>query len=168
MRNILGWRLLSLLLLCSAVALAKKDKPAVSETPFESVPSNLFYFEDSDIVIVQDVLPGIIYRSTDAGENWKKVVDIKESESLEVIPHPFSNKIAICVGTARTHWITKDQGETWTSFKTDSDPMRGRQTLSFHADDPDKIIFHTLGRCQAFECINEVGVIRSHILSECG
>ena len=155
MRNIIG-RLLGFLLLCSVVVFAKKDKPEVSETAFDSVPSNLFYFEDSDVVIIQDVLPGIIYRSTDGGENWRKVKDIRESESLEVIPHPYNNKVAICVGTARTHWITKDQGETWTPFKVDSDPMLGRQTLSFHAGDSDKMIFHTLGKCEGWECINEV------------
>lgn len=147
--------LFSILLLGLTATQAKKDKPLISETPFKSLPTNLFYFEDSDVVIVQDTLPGIIYRSEDAGANWSKVKEITESESLEVIPHPYNNKVAVAVGTAKTHWITKDQGKSWTSFKTKANPLLGRNPIVYHATDPDKIMFLT-AECEGFECSEQV------------
>ncbi|KAL1297584.1 hypothetical protein AAFC00_006147 [Neodothiora populina] len=125
-----------------AVAAAKKDKPEIGETGFDSLPSNLFYFDDSDVVLVTDVLPGIVYRSTDAGQNWKAVKDLTKGAILGVSANPYNNKVAVAVGIEKEHWITKDQGETWKSFKTKYPAVMTRPPLSFHASDPDRIIFH--------------------------
>lgn len=154
MRDRLGI-LTALLLLSLTAVFAKKDQPAVSETSFKSQPGNLFYFGDSDVVLTQDVLPGIIYRSEDAGQNWKRVKDITEAESLTVIPHPYNDQVAVTVGTARTHWITKDQGETWIAFKTDDNPVLNRPPVVYHATDPDRIIFLT-AQCEGWECTPQV------------
>jgi len=148
--------LVSLLLLGLTAVLAKKDKPDINETPFKSLPTNLFYFEDSDVVIAQDTLPGIIYRSEDAGASWKQVEEITESQSLEVLPHPYDNQVAVALGTAKTHWITKDQGKTWKSFKSDSNPALGRNPINYHATDSDKIIFLCTD-CEGFSCEEKVG-----------
>lgn len=156
MRNRLG--ILSALVLLSLTSVfAKQDKPEVSETAFKSQPGNLFYFGDSDIVLVQDVLPGIIYRSEDAGENWKQVKEITESQSLTVIPHPFNDQVAVAVGTALTHWITKDQGKTWNAFKTEDNPVISRAPVVYHASDPDRIIFLT-AQCEGWECTPKVSL----------
>jgi len=148
-------QLVSLLLLGSTAVQAKKEKPEIGETPFRSLPTNLFYFEDSNVVIAQDTLPGIIYRSEDAGANWKKVTEIKESESFEVLPHPYNNQVAVAVGTAKTHWITKDQGKTWKSFDATASPVLGKSPINFHATDPDKIIF-MMADCEGFTCEGKV------------
>jgi len=151
----------SLLLLGLTAVLAKKDKPAIEETTFKSLPTNLFYFEDSDIVIVQDTLPGIIYRSADAGATWEKVKEIKESESLEVLPHPYDSNVAVALGTAKEHWITKDTGKTWKTFKTDGNPVLGRAPINYHATDPDKIII-LISDCEGFTCKNKVRMALSY------
>lgn len=156
MKNRLGI-VAALLLLCFSLVLAKKDSPKVDETPFKSLPTNLFYFENSEVVIVHDTLPGIIYRSEDAGATWKKVKEIIEGQSLEVVPHPFNNKVAVAVGTARTHWVTQDQGATWTSFKTEGDAMLGGSPVKFHASDPDRMIFMTT-ECEGFACTLKVSI----------
>jgi len=151
------FNLVSLLLLGLTAVLAKKDKPDIEETKFKSLPTNLFYFEDSDVVIVQDTLPGIIYRSADAGATWEQVDEIKESESLEVLPHPYNNQVAVALGTAKEHWITKDQGKTWKTFKTNGNPVLGRAPINYHATDPDKVIV-LISDCEGFTCKNKVRI----------
>jgi hypothetical protein len=126
----------------------------MEETAFKSLPANIFYFEDSDTVLVTDVIPGIVYRSTDAGVKWKQIKDIGEGKIGEVFPHPYSPQTAIAVGDKTTHWISKDRGETWEEFKTKYPVVRGRP-LSFHADDPDRIIISTAD-CRGFECTPKV------------
>lgn len=135
-------RLLCLALSLTAVT-AKKDAPAVEETGFKSLPANIFYFDDSDTVLVTDIKPGIVYRSTDAGVKWKAIKDITEGQIGQVFPHPYDSKAAIAIGQEKTHWITKDRGDSWTKFKTEHEVANGR-ALSFHADDPDRIIISTL------------------------
>jgi hypothetical protein len=57
--------------------------------------------------------------------------------------HPFDNKRAYVLTKDTTHYMTADRGKTWQSFFTDSSPSSWRrQPLSFHAGDPDKIIFN--------------------------
>lgn len=135
-------RLVCLALSLTAVT-AKKDAPAVEETGFKSLPANIFYFDDSDTVLVTDIKPGIVYRSTDAGVKWKAIKDITEGQIGQVFPHPYDSKAAIAIGQEKTHWITKDRGDSWTEFKTKYEVANGR-ALSFHADDPDRIIISTL------------------------
>ena len=142
--------LLALITTCAA----KKDQPDVSESPFESPLYNLFYFEDSDVVIAVDFAPQIVYRSTDGGANWKKVPEVKGA-SLHIRPHPYNNQIAVAMSHGREHWITKDQGGTWTGFETDFQPMSGQEPVVFHATDPDKMIFLTQG-CADGDCTGQV------------
>lgn len=134
---------------------AKKDKPEVSETGFKSIPQNLFYFDDSDVVMVTDVLPGIVYRSTNAGSDWTPIKDITEGQVLEVLRHPWNNQVAVAIGIEKTHWITKDQGKTWKAFKTAFPPVFGRLPISFHAADPERMIFH-VADCMGFDCTMKV------------
>jgi len=135
-------RLLCLTLSVIAVA-AKKDSPDIEPTSFKSLPANIFYFDDSDTVLVTDIKPGIVYRSTDAGVKWRQIKEIGEGKIGEVFSHPYDPKAAIAIGNDKTHWITKDRGESWTEFKTKYEVAPGR-ALSFHADDPDRMIIGTL------------------------
>ncbi len=119
---------------------------------FDSLPMGLFYFEDTDIVIVKDQNRGDVLRSTDAGETWHRIKDVPEGQMWDVWQHPNDNKRAYVLGQKETHWMTDDQGETWSEFKTkDATPTLFRPPLSFHAGDPKKVLIHTQ-RCLGWEC----------------
>ncbi|TKA31812.1 hypothetical protein B0A50_01891 [Salinomyces thailandicus] len=127
-------------LLALTVSAAKsKDRPQVEETQFEA-PANLFYFEDSDVVLVTDVKSKTAYRSEDAGVHWTVLEDVEKGEVLEVVKHPFDNQIAIVLGYEKRHWITRDQGKSFKSFKT---PQPARPPISFHASDPERLMIRT-------------------------
>lgn len=156
MKNRLG--ILGALLVLGLSSVSAKDDEErgakITKTVFDGPMINIKYFDDSNVVLATDLENKVVHRSTDAGASWDAVKDIKEGEGLEVIYHPFNNTVAVCFGAARTHWITKDQGETWTSFETDGVPssrLFNSAPLSFHADDADKIILNLLN-CDDFSC----------------
>ncbi|KAI9657766.1 MAG: vacuolar protein sorting/targeting protein PEP1 [Bathelium mastoideum] len=153
MKNRLGI-LSALLVLLLSPALAKDDDeagPEITKITFDGPLVNIRYFDDSDIITATDAENSVVHRSTDAGKSWRPVKDIVKGEALEVVHHPFNNQVAVCFGNQRTHWITKDQGETWNSFKTDGDPSFRAPPISFHAGDANKIILNLL-KCDDFEC----------------
>ena len=122
---------------------AKKDAPSISKKKFDTLPTNIAYFDDSDIILVQEPAVGIVWRSENAGETWKRIEDIDEGQAREVWLHPFDNKIAYALGGKNRHWVTHDQGETWTSFDTkDTVPTSSLPPLSFHAGDSKKVLLH--------------------------
>ena len=137
---------------------AEDDAPIITEQQFESRPTNLFYFDGTDIVIVEERQRGNVWRSTDAGGQWDLVKDIDGGEAWQVWKHPFDNQIAYVLGQGTTHWITSDQGETWRSFDIGEsvisrlDPLR--QPLSFHAGDSQKVLLHGI-KCEGFVCHEE-------------
>ena len=138
-------------------ASAKKDRPEVSASDFKSIPTNLFYFDDSDVVMVTDNSPGIVYRSTNAGQDWSPVKDIPQGKIYEVLANPHDNQVAVAIGLEKTHWITKDQGKSWEEFKTKFPAVISRPPISFHATDSDRMIFH-VADCllDLFECTDKV------------
>jgi photosystem II stability/assembly factor-like uncharacterized protein len=138
-----GWRSLLLATLLCSSAYAKKDAPRVTSNKFENPPYELSYFDDSDVVMFQDYTDNSVYRSADAGENWAKLKDIPEDKAWILVMHPFDNKKAYILTKDTTHWKTKDRGESWTEFFTDTQPdMFMRQPMSFNAGDPDRIILN--------------------------
>ena len=143
---------LSLLaLICSGVA-AKKDDPKISTTQFQTAPTNLLYFDDSDTILVQEKDVGNVRRSTDAGATWDRIKDIDEGQAWEVWLHPYDNKIAYTLGIKSEHWVTHDQGETWISFNTeDAVPSLVPPPLSFHAGDSKKALLHAQS-CSGWSC----------------
>lgn len=145
--------------LLSGVAAAKKDKPEISETTFSSIPSGLFYFDDSDVVMATDPRPGIVYRSIDAGKNWAAVKDITEGMVREILYHPFDNRVAVAVGLETEHWISRDRGESWTGFSTVFPAVMNRSPIAFHAGDSERMIFH-VADCllEIFDCTEKVGL----------
>lgn len=149
--------LVAFLAFTSLGSVAAKDDPTVGETKLASPPSSVFYFDDSDVVIVQDSRPGIVYRSTDAGATFHKAKGINEGEPLLINAHPHNNKVAIVIGAKKTHWITKDQGETWSPFTIEHMPQLNAAVISYHATDPDKIIFH-VDSCNGFDCSTQVSL----------
>ena len=132
-----------MILLCfCSVLQAKKDSPRITKTKFDNPLSNLFYFDDTDTLLVQDREAGNIYRSADAGESWDLVDGVEKGQAWDLWQHPYNNKVAYILGVKHKHWVTKDRGESWKSFEVDAFPTRLRAPLSFHAKDSDKVLFH--------------------------
>ena len=133
--------LLPLVILFSVwCAHAKKDGPRITKTKFDSAPANLFYFDNSDVILLQEKL-GNVWRSDDAGESWARIEDIDEGKAWELWQHPYDNQVAYTLGLEDVHWVTKDQGKSWRSFKTgDATPSLYRSPLRFHAGDSDKVL----------------------------
>lgn len=145
--------LVILLFLCSVLH-AKKDSPRVTKTKFDNAPSNLFYFDDTDTLLVQDRDAGDVYRSTDGGESWDPVDGIEDGQAWDLWQHPYDNKVAYILGLKHTHWVTRDQGESWMRFELEATPTLFRPPLSFHAGDSNKVLLHGQN-CKGWECREE-------------
>lgn len=151
--HIAGWQsILVSALLCTSSASAKKDKPSVHLSNFPFWPFNVQYFDDSDVLLFEDVNDHIVYRSEDAGVSWDKVSAVPAGKRLEVTMHPHDNKRAyIIITNERSHWLTKDRGKNWEEFYTDAQASVFREVLVFHAGDPDRIIYNGMD-CTGIFC----------------
>ncbi|ORY56692.1 vacuolar protein sorting/targeting protein PEP1 [Pseudomassariella vexata] len=127
-----------------------KNTPDVKATDFEHFPTNLNYFQDSDVVLFQDLNAGAIWRSPDAGATWAKVDEI--DKAFVLIMHQYDSNRAYVLTKGVTHWRTHDRGKTWHTFFTDAELsiFRG-DWLIFHATDPDRILFNGMD-CQSIFC----------------
>ncbi len=128
-------------------SLAKKDdkEPSVTATKFANSPYDLRYFDDSDVILMQDYTEDAVYRSDDAGESWAKVNDIPGGKAWSLIMHPFDNKSAYVLTEDTTHWRTEDRGNSWTEFLTKASPdARVENPLNFHAGDNGKILMNAM------------------------
>lgn len=153
-----GWRsLLFSTLLCTG-AWAKKDKPTVHSKKFDFIPYNVNYFDDSDVLLFEDGASHNVWRSTDAGESWDKVDGVPEGKMLELSMHPFDKKRAYIIMDQTTHYKTADQGKTWDKFEVEAQPSIFRAALTYHAGDPDRIIFNAMD-CASIFCEELVGLL---------
>ncbi|KAL8839972.1 MAG: hypothetical protein Q9170_001514 [Blastenia crenularia] len=141
-RRLLLLQLLLLQLLWLDPAVAKKDKPEISSHKFDNPPTNFFYFDDSNTILLHDREDGAVHRSEDAGKTWDKV-DIDDNKAWDLWRHPHDNKKAFIMGKGSTHWHTNDQGKTWQDFEIPkARPSLFRAPLAFHAEDSDKVLIH--------------------------
>jgi hypothetical protein len=132
-------------------AQAKKDSPRISSTTFEQALGSTFYFEDSDVLMTFDVHENKVYRSVNAGEDWKVIDEVVGTPVLNIYAHPWDPVRAYIVGREHTHWLTSDQGKTWRRFESEGKPHLLHPALAFHGRDPDKVIFQSRS-CIGFEC----------------
>jgi hypothetical protein len=139
MKFLKGILLPALLALATTAAAAKKDKPLVEVTTFETEHINLFYFDDSEVTLSTELETGIVWRSENAGKSWKKL----DFRTLMVVKNPYDNKVAVALGDV-THRITYDQGESWSEFETDWPPSWTTMPIGWHAQDNKKILYHTI------------------------
>ncbi|SLM40665.1 signal sequence binding protein [Lasallia pustulata] len=146
--------ILPLVILLSVWCAHAKDGPRISSTSFDNPPSNLFYFEDTDILLMQDRDAGNVWRSEDAGETWERVKDVDDGEAWDLWKHPYDNKVAYVLGMETRHWVTEDQGKSWRTFETEATPTLFRPPLSFHAGDSSKVLMHGQA-CSGWECKEE-------------
>lgn len=136
---------------------AKKDGgPRIEKKEFQTAPGNLLWFDDTDILLVQEREQGLVWRSDDAGRSWDKVKEIDEGQADEVWLHPYDNKKAYALSRGTKHWYTNDRGETWTAFnlKDGTSPTEFREPLSFHAGDSNKVLINTQS-CQGWMLCEE-------------
>jgi hypothetical protein len=141
--------LLPALLALVSSATAAKDAPVPKVTEFDNELVNLQYFDDSTVALVQELGTGKIWRSLDAGKEWKELKDLKKG--LGILKNPFDNKVAMVLGEDK-HWITYDQGDKWTSFKTKYSPSPNGP-VSWHAQDNKKILIHEMEDCLFTPCL---------------
>ncbi|KAI5308973.1 vacuolar protein sorting/targeting protein PEP1, partial [Ascosphaera atra] len=132
----------TLLLSAGLASAGKDDGPKISVTEFDFEPKDLFYFEDTQTILFRDPSHRAVYRSTDAGKEWKTVDGpnghIKGAASM-IVPHPYDNRTAYILSRGqKTHWVTDDAAESWREFRIEEEvdlPL-----LVFHGRDPKKVI----------------------------
>jgi photosystem II stability/assembly factor-like uncharacterized protein len=145
-----AWHLLLLFILTTLVL--AKDKPTVSVSEFEGPPLNLNYFEDSDVILFYDVENGNVQYSKDAGAKWERVKAVPEGKAVVLIMHPFEKSTAFILTESGKHYKTTNRGESWDEFDSKSIPSRFQSDiLTFHADDPKRIIFNGMD-CDGIFC----------------
>jgi hypothetical protein len=138
---------------------ADKSGPEISKKKFPGPPVNLFYFDDSETVLVLEPENQIVYISKDAGEEWDKVDDIPKGHVAAIYPNPYDSTVAVAIGISKRHWITYDQGKSWREFTSTDHPTgeRGQDALNFHATDNKRILFHAQDDCLIFGlCVGKV------------
>ncbi|KAK7744939.1 vacuolar protein sorting/targeting protein PEP1 [Cytospora paraplurivora] len=129
-----------------------KGDPTFSTREFAHYPQNLNYFDQSDIILFQDIDELNVYRSADGGETWQVVADVPDGVAYTLILHEFDNKRAYILTEGMSHYMTDDRGKTWKSFFTNSEMSLWRpEVFSFHASDPDRIIFNGMD-CDGIFC----------------
>ncbi|CAD6451622.1 4f5da8aa-a384-4053-8299-a29c712be5fe [Sclerotinia trifoliorum] len=146
-----GWRCLLISTLLCTGAWGKKDAPGVSYAKLEHIPHNLQYFDDSDVLLYEDRVDAVVWRSADAGETWKKIDAVPAGKMLEISMHPYDPKRAYIITSERSHWATKDRGEHWEEFHTESQASIFRPALNYHATDMDRILFNAMD-CTGIFC----------------
>lgn len=133
-----------------------KDGPTFSTREFAHYPQNLNYFDQTDIILFQDISLQNVYRSSDGGETWNLVDGVPEGDAYTLVMHEFDNNRAYILTEGLSHWMTDDRGQTWKSFFADAEMSIWRPVFSFNAGDPDRIIFNGMD-CQGIFC-DEVAV----------
>lgn len=139
--------------LCTTpLAVQAKDEPNIAVKDFPHYPQNLNYFDQSDIILFQDISDQNIYQSNDGGKTWDRVSDVPEGKAFTLVMHEFSKERAYILTEGVTHYMTLDRGKTWKTFFTDAEMsiFRG-EIFNFHASDPDRIIFNGMD-CQSIFC----------------
>ncbi|GAA6062486.1 hypothetical protein JCM10212_001859 [Sporobolomyces blumeae] len=123
------------------------EKPALSHTLFDNLPSRIMYFEDSPVVLYHDQIGRNVLRSSNEGKKWDHIGGVPKGEALLLIEHPYDNSIAFILTASTTHYRTMNKGESWSSFETPLPPSLSPNTLSFNAKKWDWILF-TGQECQ--------------------
>ncbi|RDH29159.1 hypothetical protein BDQ94DRAFT_182663 [Aspergillus welwitschiae] len=151
-----------LLVSCLLVALIpqqssakKSDQPKVTATKLEHEPFSLFYFEDSETVLMS-LKNGEFKQSFDGGEEWEDVASSEDGRVTQPVvfirQHPFDKNKAYALGVDGHHLVTTDQAKTWRSFDIGDQPALQHPPLVFHGWDSSKVIYQS-EECAGFFCI---------------
>jgi photosystem II stability/assembly factor-like uncharacterized protein len=146
------WRTLLFTSTLLGGAWAKKgDDPAVAQKKFDFIPRDVNYFDDSDTLLMIDANRYNAYRSEDAGVSWKLLDGVPEGKLMELVMHPFDNKRAYVITDEKEHYLTVNRGKSWEKFVAESQASIFRDALTFHATDPNRIIFNAM-ECTGIFC----------------
>jgi photosystem II stability/assembly factor-like uncharacterized protein len=132
----------ALALLSLALVSCAKDVADISATQLPSEPSALFFFDDTESVLIYSDEDSTVYLSENAGKDWQEAPGLPKGQVLALYMNPHDNRVAIALGMEKHHWITKDRGKSWKAFATANHPSL-RDAVSFHATDIDRILYHT-------------------------
>ncbi|EFR02203.1 vacuolar protein sorting/targeting protein PEP1 [Nannizzia gypsea CBS 118893] len=130
------------LLLASVVpaAHAKSDGPEIKVKEFDKVPTNPYYFEDTDTVMLSGHMAEL-FISTDAASTWEP---LKDKDGL-LFPNRYHSQSAVIYGPNRKHWATFDAAKTWREFEVPEKLIfsnEGPRPFTFHGKDPNKVIIN--------------------------
>ncbi|KAL1916286.1 uncharacterized protein VTP21DRAFT_5903 [Calcarisporiella thermophila] len=132
---------IAFMILICAVCMVQTQNVGLAKTGFENLPSTIFYFEDSGVILYFDSLKGNVYRSPDEGKSWAAVSGVPPNSAISLIQHPFSKDSAYILVAGTTHYKTEDKGETWHSFDVPLPPASESQVLAFHAERPRYVLY---------------------------
>ncbi|KAK4688992.1 hypothetical protein P7C73_g1101, partial [Tremellales sp. Uapishka_1] len=128
------------LVLCALLPLAvRADDPIVSITKLDNLPTRLFYFDDTPVILMHDPVTLSVLRSPDEGKTWEPISGVEEA--IRLVEHPYDNQMAFIIGRYTTHWVTYNRGTTWLSFETPREASLSGAPLSFHAEQSGWILF---------------------------
>ncbi|PLB48571.1 vacuolar protein sorting/targeting protein 10 [Aspergillus steynii IBT 23096] len=163
---ILQWLWLSCLglaILTQPAATKKSNKPKITATKLDKQPASLFYFEDTETVLLNTKERSLL-QTIDGGEKWETVKGDDdggmEHNAFLIRQHPFDKNKAYAISASNRHWVTTDQARSWTSFEVEGLAAIIHSSLVFHGRDSKKIIFQTE------ECAGRYCIVRSYYTTD--
>ncbi|KAK9765410.1 vacuolar protein sorting/targeting protein PEP1 [Basidiobolus ranarum] len=135
------WKWLILLFLSGFITAINSGEVSITKTDFHNLPTKLFYFEDSGVILYLDTVLKTVYHSSDEGKSWAPVPGIPEQVALEMYNHPYEKDTAYILTSSRTHYVSQDKGSSWRSFDTPVPPSSNTPALNFHAERARYVIF---------------------------
>ncbi|KAK4055938.1 vacuolar protein sorting/targeting protein PEP1 [Microbotryomycetes sp. JL221] len=135
------WTMWMMTIAVTSTFAAASIKPRVEQTLFDNLPARIFYFDDSSVVMYHDQIDRNVYRSPDEGKTWAVIKGVPSNQAVVIIDHPHDPRSAFVLTSGTTHYRSMNRGETWQSFTTPLAPSLSANTLSFHANKPEWIIF---------------------------
>ena len=138
---------------------AKGDDPTATATELSHPPQDLFYFEGTNTILFRDGESHTAHISFDGGKEWEVIKGddgSMENAVFLIWRHPYDHHRAYVLGTNGKHWVTTDQGKTWSSFEIKASPMITLRSppMSFNGWNPQKVIFMTV-ECSILGCITQ-------------
>jgi hypothetical protein len=97
---------LFLILTCSTLA---KD-PAITKTEFTHLPTRLFYFPDSSVMLLQEAETDTVHRSTDEGKTWTVVSGVPQGVARTLYQNDHHKTRSYILTRSETHYYSSDQG----------------------------------------------------------
>lgn len=124
--------------------------PEVHSTVSDSVSDTIRYFDDSAVLL--NLNDNELLRSSDDGKSWEKTLDDKvRTFTIDKI-----NKNRVFAFTKdKTHYVSNDQGKTWSSFKIDIDSNLNYD-VSVNSKNPDQVLLAFFECDKEGNCKNDV------------
>ncbi|KAJ3412294.1 vacuolar protein sorting/targeting protein PEP1 [Chytridiales sp. JEL 0842] len=109
----------------------------VTSKSFFALPRRLFYFEDSEVILMLESATGTLHQSTNEGQTWSQPLP-SEAMIQIVVHHPHQPSThAYALTGSRKHFKTTNAGKDWETFETPTELALdgGLGGLGFHAEE---------------------------------